>query len=856
MDREFSCRRFFLAACALACAAHTCVGLAAAEPADERRLLAGLRERRLFFLAEGHCRRELAAPDLTEVRRASLVAEWAETLADHARHAAPAERDSLWLEAAKTCDDYLATHAEAPRAVLVRVQRALVLLARGEMARQEAELAAGAAERVREARDALRESIRTLSEAAQAIEKLMPAAARSADRESGELTVRELAALADNVEYRLARAYRNQGQSYPPDSDDRLNSLELAQQSLERVQKRSVVDRLTWPALVDTVICRRLAGDLEGAATLLENALQARPAPPATAVEALRAEQLRVHLDQGEIPQALALAARDRQESQTGAGEFDFACIEAYVAAWREAAAQERAGAAGSRARQWQERTAGAIRDIEARHGGYWRRRAAMLLASAVGGDAEVESADVMIGVAEEQFRAEQFDLAIESYDRAFAAARKSGEQDAAFRAANAAAHIEQKQRRHADAQRRFRELALAFPEHPQASEAHLLAIFNAAQAAKQRPAAGAADDPKTYADLLHEHLSRWPEAHTAGQARLWLGRLCELQRDWAGAVEAFQAVPIDPEKHAEALAGLERAYRAWLADLRSKGKPLDAVARQAAEGLEATIVGSRGEWPERWSPAQRQAALSAAEIWLVRFPDQSDRAQRILEAALANAAESDRDATWKSSAHGLLALAQAAQGDREQAERTLEEVRGQSPAALLAVVEGLDRLVSDAADGNASLAPLQLRMAERLLPDRAALDADEQGRLDLMHVSALAAAGRRDEALKKMNALAEAAPQDGAVQEALALLLASGKGRKESQDALAKWRQVGQKSRPGGERWLRAAYYQALLLDRLGQREEAVRKIKFVRNQYPDLGGGEIERKFLDLLQGPRALQ
>src|ERR1041385_1616152 len=81
--------------------------LALAQPfvADESRFLNGLRERRLFELAESYCRRELAEAYVDRQRRAELTIELSRTAIESALYAKPPRRDELFAAAAKVLDE-------------------------------------------------------------------------------------------------------------------------------------------------------------------------------------------------------------------------------------------------------------------------------------------------------------------------------------------------------------------------------------------------------------------------------------------------------------------------------------------------------------------------------------------------------------------------------------------------------------------------------------------------------------------------------------------------------------------------------------------------------------------------------
>src|SRR5207237_7434950 len=96
-----------------------------------------------------------------------------------------------------------------------------------------------------------------------------------------------------------------------------------------------------------------------------------------------------------------------------------------------------------------------------------------------------------------------------------------------------------------------------AMPTHPQAAQAHLLAVWISGQeAAKERLAAG------LYQQLLREHLTSWPTVDSADQARLWLGKLYEGKADWPAAIEAYAGVSRASSHYAAAIGALARVWR------------------------------------------------------------------------------------------------------------------------------------------------------------------------------------------------------------------------------------------------------------------------------------------------------
>jgi TolA-binding protein len=804
----------------------------------EQAFLAGLRVRRLFALAEHRCRQRLAETGHDDRARIELRVELSRSLLERALHETPAEREPLWSQAIEAVDQ--SEGFKGSRRLLLTAQQALVHLAHGELARQESELAGAAEAAVDSARQELRTAIGLLQSASKEISVELRRKNQPRRGDTGDLDAGELASLARNLDYQLARAFRNQGESYPAKSPDRANSLRQAAEKLQLLTAVDVSDSITWPARLDEIACLRLLEDFGGAAERLDM-LETRQPPPAVAA-ALQAERIRLALDRRQGEAALAAVEQVRTSGKQPTADLDYACLEAYLAAWRAAAkANQSADAA-----QWQNRAADLIAEIDERYGRYWSRRAEMLLAGSVVRGGSTQNLTVLVRAAESLYRSGQIDQALDAYDRAARQAADTSQRDAAFDDAYTAAAIEQQRGRPAQAAKRFRSAALADPDNPKAGDAHLLAIYNSAQVAKHD---AAALSPRAYLDLLQEHLARWPRSPTADQAHLWLAGLYENQGRWSNAIEAYQAVSPDHPQAALAIEGASRCYQRTLAALAEAGEPTREVVAQATAYFEHLVLNARGGLPERWSQTQRIAATSVAAIWL-RYDDNSfARAQRLVSAALADSAEAP--AEWKSAAQTLEIFAVAAQGQREQAAQLLDQISGGEPAQLLGLIEGLARVAEQApAAVGRELAELQLRAAKLIAQRLKELPAEEQRDFQRATIRALAAAGRHDEALKTAKQLAESYPRDGQFQEEYAGLLVDSDDRAYWQAGLSKWRDIGHKTRQGSERWLRSMYYQARALTRLGESEQAARLIRVTEALYPELGGAELKAKFRDLAE------
>lgn len=807
---------------------------APAQPPPDVRFAAGLRERKLYRLADTFCTEQLARPELDETVRADLAVELSQTLAEWAVDSPAAERPERWRRARDVIQEFASRYPNSPRLALVLFQGALGLVARGELVRQEARLSAQPGPLLEEARQALRAAVEQLQEVLRLI-------ARQSTRLSvgrpapGEFSSAQLAALARSVEHQLGRAYRNQGECYAAGSPDSANSLSQALRLLEPLAAAEPPDALAWHSAIDAVTCARLLGDLEGARGRLAALAERRP--PASIELRSRAEQIRLALAANRLPEALEVIARSRELDGVTSAELDYAWLETYLAAW-QAADQAHESESAS---QWKTKATQAVDAIGRLYGPYWARRAQMLLASRVQASPDTEDVALLVHAAENAFRSDKPDEALAAYDRAGAAAARQGDAARAFDLAYLAAAIEHQRGRHAEALTRFRQAALSMADHPKAAEAHQLAGFHAAQLARSQP-----ELLDQYAAVLDEYLQKWPASPGANPARRRLGQLCEAQQNWSAAAAAYRAVTPDDADAKQALDAAGRCYQAWIAELRAAGKPVDEVAAEAAGWLESLAVGAGGKPPEIWSPLQLQTGLEAARLWL-ETPAGPARAEQILMAALSGAR--NPEPTWKSAAQALLVAALAAQGRRQEAADLLARISGGPSQDLMSLLESLERLSETARpDVRAELAALELRALELLQPRRAQLDPATLQTLERLTAAALADAGRLQEAQAAYESLAQTYPRDGKIQEALAALLTSRSDAASLQAARARWLEILARCQDGSPRWFRAEYNIALIDYRLGRSDRALAIIRRIELLYPTMGGPELKSQFAAL--------
>ncbi|MBC7854876.1 MAG: hypothetical protein IAF94_15700, partial [Pirellulaceae bacterium] len=313
-------------------------GICCADDENER-FLEGLRQRRLFELAEKYCVERLSGTQLPPVMQGDLAVELIRTYALHAANSPPDRRAELWKLARMTAAEFQRQSPEHPRGILIRMQDALTLLAQGELARQELEAGATDPAEVESARQALRDATKLLADLDKELSREIPLRRRGQPKPD-ELTADELTSLQHNAYHQLARVYRNQALLYEPKSADQVAGLTKACEIL--AQPLTVLgpdEPLAWQIRLDLALCQRLLRNLDGAKEQIEQ-VDRDGVDPAVRLRC-RAEAIRVELAVHNLQETQVLLKKGLKEGRTLEGatsaDYDFALFEAQLALWRDA---------------------------------------------------------------------------------------------------------------------------------------------------------------------------------------------------------------------------------------------------------------------------------------------------------------------------------------------------------------------------------------------------------------------------------------------------------------------------------------------------------------------------------------
>ncbi len=802
---------------------------------EDQRFVAGLRERRLFALAEAYCQEQLANPQLPELERVQLTVDLIRVYAEHALNSRGEARTELWEQARRIAADY-ERRSPPPRLVLVQVQDALTVLARGELARMESEVSTNGDAAQAEAREMLRESSLMLTKIERELTESIPTRRLNPLRPE-ELSIEELQSLLHNVQLQLVRAFRNQALCYPPGSNDRTA---LLTEGLDRLQSPLLELARNHPLAVELRLEQirgtRLLGDTEIAQRYLESLAQDDLEPQAQL--SVRAESIRLHLATQQFDAALAVIAQGRSVVGVTAAELDFAFLETYVELWKRGADQKNQELAA----RWRDKSLATAAFIEQTHGVYWARIAEMLLVR-VGAGSGDGSVEILRRSADDLYRKGSLDDAVSAYDKAAEAAEQANDPTQRFELAYKAALVRQQQIKHAESSERFHKLSMAQPTHPSASNAHLLAIANLRQSASLT-----GKWPAQYSEWLQEHLARWPDPSTADTAALWLGEFEAGRRAWRVASEAYARVRPDSPHYDAAVLASGACWLRRLEELRAAQMPVDEEARQAATFLEQLVLGEGQQTPTDWTPTLRACATNLATVRLWFLGEASVETEHLLRVALQG--EPPPDDEWRSTATALLILALARQPNRlADAREELEQWTEASSGQLLGLMQQLEELSPSLShEARRDVAALRIDLATRLERQTADLEPLQLLRVQRGHAEALVIAGELARAIEICERLAKAWPNDAAVRELYARLLLAGTDPDSWRQGLDQWRQIAARSRPRTSRWFLAKYSVALAQYKLGSKPEAAKLIRYLQAT-EDLDASGLKREFDELL-------
>lgn len=793
----------------------------------DQRFVAGLRERRLFDLAETFCRQRLSQTDIRPGEQADLVLQLVQTQVARAAGSAPEQQPATWEAARRTLDEFLRQNEKHPRREVLVVQHALTLLARGQSLRQEWELDASRPELKAQAAQTLRDAVAELDAADKWIVKLLPQRQQNGSEE--QLSNPQLMALQNNVQFQLAQCYLNSALLYGDgEKSARVDALTQIEERLELLRRRvQPSDPLAWQILVLQMECQRRLGNVSTAeslsASLDEKSLPAQIRPD------IWNERLQLALAQGKtdeaigwLPQVASFYARSPK--------LCLSLVELFLTMAAKSKDE-------SDRQTWQERADQTIRVLETYHGTYWARRANLLLLENADATHRSSSGELIARLADELIRKRQPEEALRILDLASSQASADGRAAAAAQLAIRAAQIQQQRGQFQDASDRFRLVAAGFRDQPEANEAHLSACWNLAQLVPQQP-----ELLQNYMQILGEHLTSFPNDATADQAAIWLVPLLNRQGRWFESLQIAAGIRTASPDFAK---GVELGSSAAMAELTrvANAEPDQRTARahEVDQILAAWIAKAETGPTTDNGAAVGQLKLTKTIIALAYLGSDPIAAGGELEKLWQGSAE--LSAAWRPEARAWQALCRGAAG-----ESVPESERGElsltTSANWLSVAESMRD-----EKNRKPLGQLVAFQFSQLAAELKTVGGSEWIRWQLAEAESLWDQGECEASVERFSKLAAENARLLDVQIRFARKLAGDASGAWADQAIAQWRVVGAGSPPRSEAWFAAKFELARLLLQQDKLDEAEKILRYLKTVPPGWDQSSLKNDFEQLL-------
>lgn len=820
-------------------------GTAARADEFSERFFDGLRERRLFGLAEGHCLDRLAADRLSPEQRAEFVVELSRTLAEHGRFVpAGDERDGLWNRAIGVLDDLLAERPPPAPAIRLRLemQRAFVPAGLGEFLARQVEVQPFDAKLRDRAAGLLDDAIARLVTLEARLKGVRPTS-------EGPSTL-ELRSAEYNVRLRLAVTRLDRAGLLERTDPNRVGLLRTAEDAFRKLSGGDTSDPTTQRCHVFLARTWRMQGRAADAVRPLEALLSGEERLTTPVLDEVEAERAMILLVLGRPDEAAGYLVQYGKDRGRLPGELRFLLSRALVGLWQAARQLEKPDLATNALERLQAHVAA----TEQEEGGYWGVRCRILLENAVAAsDYGAELAHVL-READGRFHSGETAAAVDGYARAIELATERDRPDLVFRFGFTRGSMLLDGGRFDEAAEQLHGVAERFPENERAARADLLAAY--AQG-RQYDAARTAESRIAYVDSLEAHRSRFPGSPTAGEAAWMLARLHERRLQYTDALKAYLAIPVGHDRGYAAAARAAGTFEAIVALLEQRNQPTDQWVRSARTQL-GRVVESFPPILEPLNLDQARVAVALAR-WLVGSdPREYDKADELLErvsaswSATSRTVDADTQSTWRALAREAVQLrivAMAGRGRVDDANRLVDKLAGADPETLLEVLDGLTAVLATGdADLGRRIGILQLAAAAPLEERRDELAPEAVRRLDVCLAEGYLATDQTSRAVGVYERLLAANPRDPDLQRTIAVRLTDNGRPEAARVAKPIWRRLERRAKEGSDEWFGHRYRVALCALRLGEFEECRKLLGVTRALHPGLGGPEWSRRFADL--------
>ena len=807
---------------------------------DDTTFLTGLRQRRLFELADFYCNDQLANTKIDSTTQSTIVIELLKTQTAQAIFSPIAQRASFWNKTQSTATNFLLANENHPRKFLVEVQSALSRISRSNLLAQEIAADMADPNARSQALDSLSKAQKQLRQLQQQITDAIP---NQLNRNLGEheLTSDQLLTLNNNIRFQIAVCNLNRAQLYA--ATDRLNRVDALNGVMEKLievqRETSAGDPLWWQTKLGMVECFRLMGKTQKAFNALAE-LPTKEIPVDTANSILEQKvRLAIAMQNQTFAQRVMEEVKKVQSKPAPLG---LAIVELAIN-------QSRLAKTDKLKKHWVSFASNEATQMEQSHGPYWGRRANLVLIDSISntGDNSATGStfpaaggttglDLLIRVADEAMRKKNYDDALKAYDQAAEKATSLNANDQALQMDIRASQIFEQQSKHDLAAKRLIESANRNPKTKLAAAAHHRGCWNFSKVSNGDP-----NQTKQFQAYLEEHVETWPDKPSSDQVRIWLGNLLQKQKHWKLAIEYYLQVSNQSPHLPSAIEQLLWCSKTILREQRAAQESTFSLATELVK-----LLNQKQESLEQLDPARMRIFLAQVELDLI-FGSKKLNPQLVESLTVI---ESSDDAKLSNLARALHAVSISLETPA-QSERLLNQIRTDE-AALDLCDRCLSAVVTKSVnDSNKQLNEIRLATIGTALRIPETQETKRTRANWLLRKSrTLVALSRHSEAVVVLEKLESTFPRNAAIKIELARALTAAMGKSSPQTPLAKWRSIAGRVKSHTPNWFEAKYNVAELLLASGDKAAAAKLLKYIKAIPPGWGKSTWNLKFEALLQ------
>ena len=806
----------------------TATGQTPSPDADQSiRMIRGLKDRRLFDLADKYGLAQLESETIQRIDKASILNELIRAKVVQAASLTGTPRAETWSQAHALVDDFLKSDQQHPRKLLVQVQDALTFYSNGNLIAQEIAAEIQSTDKRANALQEFRRAKKLFGTVDSDINRQLPIA-RSKTPAPGELNADELVNLQNNVRFQLARVDLARAEMF--EVDDKLNRVDALQQVLARLDELSRQTNsdvpLWWQAQATRVHCLRLMNRYDQATSALKNLPDMELTDEINRM--LLTQQILIAAETGKSSNDLLDSVKVLPRSDP---QLSLAVLQ-----WLMASAAQSQGAAR---KQFQQQAAQWVGRIENQHGAYWGRRAEILLVGSIEPadptTSNVAEGDfqILIRQADNAFRKGNFSDAGRAYDKAAGIAQASGNAKDTVYLTVRQAQCYENNKDHGSAANELFEVAKEFPQQTNTAAVHLRGCWNFAKILNNN-----SERKNEFVVHLKRQAELWPLDEPSNQARLWLGDHYQNEKQWESAIQAYLSVAPESSKSLTAAEQISASIKRWSKNKNSGDR------RMIAEKIDG-LVGIRFKPSSKvtWSDTERTLLLDWLDAGLVRGSLSAEDGLALLETASTGVGE--EQGQWLQLAKVREFVFKMKQGS---AEPELAQAVGKLPKSS-ARLKTMILLIDDSLTVEEKTRYAQ---AMTLISDRALSDpgiAQDFSFWQLRKAESSLSSGRAEEVVSDLESLASQNPKSLEIQLAYCRVLSQLPPK--SAEAMKQWRKLAAKVKPGTDAWYESKFNVVKLMIADGKLEEAKKLVEYLKATTPAWSASNWNDKFVEILSG-----